>query len=506
MKNKKNSLKTTFINQLIIFKNQKTNWLIYVIAFLSIFLSELISSLILNTNKSVENIYLSINLIIIINSIIFLFITIFYSLTILLNQIVDNTYKLELRYGITKKSIFFSRVMFILIVLFSFLLISLLKSIIFYSIFLANGNANILVYKIYISVYGWYSIFVLMVFSVTILFSMLLKRETIIGTLATLFSVLLLVVVSLLGMISSFNSSSNIKQFNNMAMNFSYANQQFEEIKKSEKISNLHFALQQPEFMSMDIEEVMAGYKTWELEVQNKAVVFEDISLEIESLFSESKINTWENVYEFSNDYTTNSEEILKLTNKAIEAKNGIEYHEVYNFINKDAVNYLFYQELDLSYKPKKINLNLDLQEKIKNNYSPDEYLFTRTLMNKVYYIISERPFTKMEGSVITTEDIINAQKVENIKNVFNPLRHFSLMYQSVDYKNDVLINQIGARQKLFSSLNNIKSYSKESEITITNLKAKRFLKVEILYITYTLISLILIFSAYSIFINKKSY
>ncbi len=506
MKNKKNSLKITLINQLIIFKNQKTNWLIYVIAFLSIFVSELISSLILNTNKSVENIYLSINLIIIINSIIFLFITVFYSLTILLNQIVDNTYKLELRYGISKKSIFFSRVMFILIVLFSFLLISLLKSIIFYSIFLAKGNANILVYKIYISVYGWYSIFVLMVFSVTILFSMLLKRESIIGTLATLFSVLLLVVVSLLGMISSFNSSSNIKQFNNMAINFSYANQQFEEIKKSEKISNLHFALQQPEFMSMDIEEVMAGYKTWELEVQNKAVVFKDISLEIESLFSESKINTWENVYEFSNEYATNSEEILKLTNKAIEAKNGIEYHEVYNFINKDAVNYLFYQELALSYKPKKINLNLDLQEKIKSNYSPDEYLFTRTLMNKVYYIISERPFTKMEGFVITTEDIINAQKVENIKNVFNPLRHFSLMYQSVDYKNDVLINQIGARQKLFSSLNNIKIYSKESEITITNLKTKRFLKVEILYITYTIISLILTFGAYLIFINKKSY
>ncbi|ALD66316.1 ABC-2 transporter permease [Spiroplasma cantharicola] len=503
MKNKKNIFKIPFMNQIIIFKNQKVNWLIYISSLFIIFISELISSIIFTTNKNVQSTYLAINLIMIVNSIVILFITIYYSLTILFNQILDNTYKLELRYGISKRNIFFTRVIFILTILFSFLFISLIKSICFYLFFAINHKADILVYRIYISVYAWYTIFILLVFSVTILISMLLKKESTIGTIATLFSVILLVIVSSLGMISTLNSSSRIKQLNNIAINFSYSNHQYQEIQKDDEILNLYLALQESEFMSMSMQEVMAGYNTWDLEIQQSALVFKELSFEIKEIFENSNINSWENVYEFTDDYNNNFEQLAKLAKKAIKTKSDSKYKSVYNFVNKDIVNYFYYQELDLAYKPEKLNTNPELEEKIKNNYNPDEYLFTRALMNKLYYKTSDRLFEKMRISMITTDDIIAAQNLENIKNIFNPLRHITLMFQSIDYQNEVLINQIGASQMLFSSLNNIKIYSNDSQVTI---KTKRYLNIEILYVFYTLISLLLIFGSYSIFIKKNNY
>jgi len=125
---------------------------------------------ILNSSESSNTKLLIINALIILNSVFYLAFTIFSSIKIYLTNLKNNIHLVELRFGYKLKNIYFSRVTMIILINLAYLLLTFIISLIFFaSIFIPN---NILIYRAFISSFGWYAILILVGITLSLFLSL----------------------------------------------------------------------------------------------------------------------------------------------------------------------------------------------------------------------------------------------------------------------------------------------------------------------------------------------
>ncbi|QHX36576.1 ABC transporter permease [Spiroplasma sp. BIUS-1] len=486
-----------FNNQLIIFKNNWSNIIWFSILAILTLVINVTCVAMFNSNNTIESKYIMVNMFIILNSIIFMVGSLYFSLSVIFNQLKNGIHKLELKVGINIKIIYIVRVLFILALMSTLLLINLIFSALIFIIYSSNNASDILVYRLLISSIAWYSIWVLFSVTITILFSVLFKREGTSALMSSLMGFLMLVnvvITPMFGMLSN-NSHFKIDTTNKMAFKISYKNKLTKEIKSSNNLENLFKEMRE---LNLSDDELIDGYKLWNLSGDQKAENFKSVSEVFEKTYYNSNLLKWDDVIGFKNN-TLFNEKIKEVSKYGMNKNKNNEYHDVFEFIYNNSDNMAYFKYLGLGYTSNENEPNR--LQKIKEKYkTPEEYLMNRVLTEKLLYSSRDRMFSTSMDLTIIFDNI----KEQRLKNILNPLNHFCLMFSSVDYKNDPLINVVGTQQMFFNSIPNIKvKTDKDKPKNSEKWEVKRDIKVEVIYIIYASLFVGLITSSYFIFRKK---
>jgi len=188
-------------------------------------LINVVFAVVLNSSEPSDSKISIVNTMIILNSVFYLVFTIFSSIKIYLINLKNNIHLVELRFGYKLKNIYFSRIIMIILINLAYLLLTFIISLIFFaSLFIPN---NILIYRAFISPFGWYAILILVAITLSLIFSELVTSIT-----TSFLMILFLITPSIIGL-----GTSNITDQNNGSWYYyltkeNHSKKLIEEIKK----------------------------------------------------------------------------------------------------------------------------------------------------------------------------------------------------------------------------------------------------------------------------------
>jgi len=167
------------------------------------------------------------------------------------------------------------------------------------------------------------------------------------------------------------------------------------------------------------------------------------------------------------------------ITNKAME-----KYNYLLNFIIKATKNYevlksvdVFFQYLD--------DYSDNEKEFIKANFTSDEYYFIKTLNTLLFSVSERKDYDFTSNDTYSDRNGIKSRiKKSQISNIFNPLYHFSLMFNGVDYHNEFLYDAFSQQQIAYGIVPNIDFTGNLNDLN-QPFKLKRIVPTEAIYLFY---------------------
>ncbi|ASZ09195.1 hypothetical protein CK556_02400 [Mesoplasma chauliocola] len=493
MKHQSQMLKI-LVNQWIIFKSQKTNFAILLINIFLVLMLNLIGVFILQSKElSVSSRYVFINLFIVINSVLILISCAYFTINILHQQITNMIYKVEMKMGYSVNLMYWIRIISIMGLMFSVFVVNLLISSLFFSIVNIKMTNDILVYRLYISAYGWYAIWIFLVMFICIIFSLIFKKDSLMIMSSILLSILLIISAVFSPSIIKHMSPafSSLSGANRFALKNVYSHDLNKQVESNELLTDIQQRVKNNSKVR-DSNEIVSGYKYWvEIYPTFNDHLLEEITNNIELIYKDVTLIEWDNIFNDAyseNLFNLNARKVVKY---ALD-NNEIEEHDIiFEFVLNNVNNLAYYKNLSIVYKANDPSTPDDREryEIIKQLYNPAEFLFTRIMMETIL-----NSYSNLDSyNVIGIEyDVFKENKKQTFKNWINPFNHFNLMFNSVNYKNDVLMNFVSSEQLFLGSNYNLKVIASNKEDNST-WKLKRSVPVEVLYIGYTIFMILIL-------------
>ncbi|MCL6429134.1 hypothetical protein LT335_00696 [Spiroplasma sp. JKS002669] len=457
-----------------------------------------------------------INLLVIINSIFLVIQTIYLTVSCFISQIKNNVHITELRYGYKVKNIYLSRLFFVLSVSFCSLLVMFLISSIFFAIGKSQDSYQaIYLYRLYISSFAWYASFIFLALVVTIILSRFLP-ESATSIIATILAFLFLFFPAISGFLGNFSSNfaGNNMDYDErddalLLIKEDYQRKLITNMENDETLKNIYSDF---DFVNQNTRiswnELVAGPKLWNLsdsensQIENYNNFYQSIVM---TLRQGPQITSWDIIPEISSvAHIKAKEPIGKVVQKIITNKASEKYNYLLNFIIKATKNYevlksvnVFFQYLD--------DYSANEKEFIKANFTSDEYYFIKTLNTLLFSIIERKSddVTSYNSYDDWMSDIKSRIKKHRISNIFNPLYHFSLMFNGVNYHNEFLYDAFSQQQIAYGIVPNIDFTGNLNDLN-QPFKLKRIVPTEAIYLFYWALGAGLIWLSYLRF-NKKA-
>lgn len=450
-----------------------------------------------------------INLLIVATSIFLIIQTIYLTVSCFISQIKNNVHTAELRYGYKVKNIYLSRLFFVLGVSFLALLIMFVISSIFFAIGKSqDGYQAIYLYRLYISSFAWYGSLIFFSIVVTIILSRFLPESA-----TSIVATTLMILFLLFPIISSFVNNiwyytDDISTRDLIAED--YYRKLINDVETGdETFKNLYSDFEAVYKQRQNSTYLILGPKMWDLsdsennQIENYNNFYQSIA---GILQNGSQITSWDAIPETSWDSNiTEKEPIGKLIQKLRTNQVMQKYSYLLNFVDKYTKNFNI---LTWSYILHSLSYyGYSEIEKIQTTFSSsDEYYFIKTL-NTLLYAIAERKNETTLSRSYTPDEIKTLNKLINknrIMNIFNPLNHFNLMFNSIDYHNEFLFNVAFEQDEVFfyGVTSNVRFTGNLNDLN-QSFKLKRIVPVETIYLFYWVLGAGLIWLSYLRF-NKK--
>ncbi|MGL5268290.1 MAG: hypothetical protein ACRC8P_00750 [Spiroplasma sp.] len=490
----------------LFFKNYKFDIFLAGI-FLVNLLLDIIGLVFINSDVNPSEKWIKVNILIVLNSLLVVILTIYVTINCFVGQIKNNIHKTELRYGYKVKNIYLSRILFIVGFSTFYLLAIFIVSLLFFGF--NYQNQDLFIYRLYLSSFAWYAILIFLSIVITLLLTRFLA-ESFATILSTILAILFILTPALVGLSANMSrSSSNDSNFKDysyeLLINENYKRNLYHDLMSDEATKNIYQDFQfVSEIKDWNDDELLMGWKVWNLKPEEFAKIKNYVNLVtiVQSYFENNanQISSWNKIQEFHETSNIINEPITKIIIKLQTVKEM----EKYNFLLKTMKNYTnnfsILRSLDILHQLG--SLGIDNSKEITSKYkSSEEYLFVRTL-NVLFFKLSGGPFDSIIVNPI--EIMREAVKKDKIANIFNPLRHFNLMFQSIDYNNKFLFNFFGKEQMFYANVANINfSFSGDSNDLSSMLKLKQNVPIEIIYTFYLVLGSLLIWLAFLRF-NKK--
>ncbi|AXK50860.1 ABC transporter permease [Spiroplasma alleghenense] len=425
----------------------------------------------------------------------------------------DKIINLESRNGFSKKTIYFSRVT----ILISFYAIILLALILVNSLSYAISSRDVLSYRVCFIALGWYAIIGLVIFSISLFFSILFN-----STWSSLLSILMMFIISIgisLYSIVPVNyqkiDSADVKDEHSLGFNtiwikyFTNIEREFERIPENQKIleqcqefyenafgdaplNNKYLFKEGPAFWNEDFKEMEES----DNEYLNMIAYFHNIFEKNNN--SKSK---------FSDFNIFNDQINLSKTKPMVNflKQNNTEYRFITNLVENFLNNFKIQTAANIPDKNERLyfgDKNNLFEEVEKTYHNADEFLFFQ-ILQIIFYNQLDLSNEPRVNSSEDEEDIreINAfSQLIKMRNLTNPLGHFNLMYFGKIYSDDNIdYNSINASLYLFGQKYNLKAF-KDSEGYIA---FETNLDIEWFYFSYFILSASLIGAQYFLFQRK---
>lgn len=417
-----------------------------------------------------------------------------------INQIKNNIYKIELRYGYRIKNVYYSRIIFTLGYLICYLILMFGISLIFFSA--TYQDENLTIYRLYVSSFGWYAILIFLTIVSSLIFSWLFS-QTLANIFSTIMALFLIFLPLIGGVIINIRSTNNLP-FYLMLLQEQYVSSLENSVKNNTLTNDIYNNFEgiikdkennQNENKVNNTNNFL-GIKFWEIEDSTKSkypnyvMFFQDV----DQVFKNHKsITNWEDIWEFSNDFFyVQDEPINKIINKLLSFELMFKYKDVLQVMKKYTNNFGVLKDLELIKIPDKLLL---LEEEVKKKFNNcDEYLFTRTLNALFIKILELKDLSENISKIIEDIDEIIAKDWR--LNLLNPVRHFNLMFQSINYNNYALSNLMA---KSFH-VPNIKVYRDDMKA----IHFKQNVSIELIYCFYFIIGCIVIILLFLAFKKKN--
>ncbi|MCL8209545.1 hypothetical protein [Spiroplasma attinicola] len=454
-----------------------------------------------------------INLLVIINSIFLVIQTIYLTVSCFISQIKNNVHITELRYGYKVKNIYLSRLFFVLSVSFCSLLVMFLISSIFFAIGKSQDSYQaIYLYRLYISSFAWYASFIFLALVVTIILSRFLP-ESATSIIATILAFLFLFFPAISGFLGNFTIFIVDYDYYDrrddalLLIKEDYQRKLITNMENDETLKNIYSDF---DFVNQNTRiswnELVAGPKLWNLsdsensQIENYNNFYQSIVM---TLRQGPQITSWDIIPEISSvAHIKAKEPIGKVVQKIITNKAMEKYNYLLNFIIKATKNYevlksvnVFFQYLD--------DYSANEKEFIKANFTSDEYYFIKTLNTLLFSIIERKDYDFTSNDTYSDRNTIKSRiKKSQISNIFNPLYHFSLMFNGVDYHNEFLYDAFSQQQIAYGIVPNIDFTGNLNDLN-QPFKLKRIVPTEAIYLFYWVLGAGLIWLSYLRF-NKK--
>ncbi|MCL8210365.1 hypothetical protein LT336_00095 [Spiroplasma sp. JKS002671] len=454
-----------------------------------------------------------INLLVIINSIFLVIQTIYLTVSCFITQIKNNVHITELRYGYKVKNIYLSRLFFVLSVSLCSLLVMFLISSIFFAIGKSQDSYQaIYLYRLYISSFAWYASFIFLALVVTIILSRFLP-ESATSIIATILAFLFLFFPAISGFLGNFTivivdyDYYDLRHDALLLIKEDYQRKLITNMENDETLKSIYSDF---DFVNIQIvkswNELVAGPKLWNLsdsensQIENYNNFYQSIVM---ALRQGPQITSWDIMPEISSvAHIKAKEPIGKVVQKIITNKAMEKYNYLLNFIIKATKNYevlksvdVFFQYLD--------DYSDNEKEFIKANFTSDEYYFIKTLNTLLFSISERKDYDFTSNDTYSDRNGIKSRiKKSQISNIFNPLYHFSLMFNGVDYHNEFLYDAFSQQQIAYGIVPNIDFTGNLNDLN-QPFKLKRIVPTEAIYLFYWVLGAGLIWLSYLRF-NKK--
>lgn len=449
-------------------------------------LINVVSTVVLNSSEPISSKMSIISTMIILNSVFYLVFSIFSSIKIYLINLKNNIHLVELRFGYKLKNIYFSRIIMIILINLTYLLLTFIISLIFFAVlFIPN---NILIYRAFISPFGWYAILILVALTITLFFSLFFS-ELVTSIAASFLMISFLITPPIIGLSTINTNQDNGDYYYRYLTRENHSKKLIDEIKKLKHGEELLIEFNQILYKRNFINE--GPLLNLEL-IQDYTYYNEFVNYFSEKikLIGDQSLIAWTNIQDFSPRSDIIEEKINPvysfLKNKVSDdMKQWLKMMQNFSSnlaLLKDA-GFVRYDVID--------EYDQNLKSKIQDVYLPEEYLFFK-IFNTLLFNADINRSTNIEPSSGGTindfgDDMRRILRLDFVKNIYNPLRHINLMFHSIDYDNYLIYNTI-TRLGLNAVVPNIRLLEDDDDKIL-----KMGVRVEILYITYSLISFAII-------------
>ncbi len=495
----------------LFFKNIKFLILISTFLILSLVIN-IFGLLIINSNLKFFNPnekITYINLLIIITSVFLVMQTVYLTVSCFITQIKNKVHTTELRFGYKVKNIYLSRLFFVLSVAFVSLLVMFLISSIFFAIGKTqDSNQTIYLYRLYISSFGWYASFIFLSIVITIILSRFLP-ESATSIIATILALLLLFFPAISGFLGNFSS------------NFVGGNMDYDG--RDDALFLIKEGYQRKLVAGMEGDETLKeiytdfafvrnnsrfsnlpGPEFWKNDIKNNQIEnYYDFYQSIVVILREgSQITSWNQIPEISLVTNVASKEpITKLVQKLKTHQTMTKYNYLLNFMLKYTKNYEVLKSLDMFFQP---FFDDEDRAEIKEKLSSDEYYFIKTCnyLLDLIDVQQSKDITASDAYDDWMSNIKNRIKKSRISNLFNPLYHFSLMFNGIDYHNQFLYDAFSQQQIAYGIVPNI-DFTGDLNDLKQPFKLKQIVPTEAIYLFYWVVGAGLIWLSYLRF-NQK--
>jgi len=490
-------------------------------------------------NADAESLLNKINTLVLVLSILLFIITAYITINIFREEISHNIHSLELRYGYKVRELFISRIFSSLVIILSFYLVLLFINLAFG--LPQNQLMSIFAYRLYISSLAWYILIILIAYSLSILFS------SFFSSIISIISVFLALALVLLGVIKggSFSSAGYQESIHDpntiviKSVESMYKNQKKNEFYKSLNeidpiISSQYLLLQSvinknadDEIIQNEIDPLLfmnslyfgpKGWTNWNDLVNDKNSHIKEIIYlysYFNDFFTKNKFDyNYEDIIGLIDDVNQNKIEPLANLLKAMEDKVDNKYKDLIKTLfrfNHDIkalkllnINYKWTIFSDINNIAKEIELRKIYDFIITNEIDPVEVLFYKLLSQS--FAISANSYNNSQSKNylnIIERKIKDETKryVENQRKnlIFNPLVQFATAFNSVNYYDFYLDNILSSSRDSFNGTTNyIFSFLDETdENNPGTYEFNRVIYPELIYVSYSLISVLIIFGSY---------
>ncbi|AUB31568.1 hypothetical protein [Spiroplasma floricola] len=501
MKNNKsiNLFKTVLLNQI---KNRKLIILTLVSFFLLILIDSISIYLVLAFNDYSQLILIN-KLIIATSSVLIALLVLIHCSHLFILQKNEGLWKIDLNFGYSEKSIFLSRILLsyflILVLIISKLLINL---IIYLSI---NKYDSLWAYQFFITPFGWYSIFAFFIPIVVLVFSVLIK-SSISMVASTSFTIFILLLPLLTIFFSVLTSTTDFNK--NQAFSDALKNQIFYNIKKQIDRDDLSTTIYNENYTKRYIESngqieafIMSGYDEKQINSDKEYWKFIN-AVESQIDANQRDLLSWNQIQEWSNKTVLIKETPGKIFDK-INFNFDSKYGNILNAYKQFILNWNIWRNINEENPKSGILLNPINKYKIEAKTTATKFMFRKSfesMLFNVYEVMQVALETNSRNGIAIANPIVTLQQKQKsylISNLLNPISHFNLMFNSINYqKNNTFLDYYNYHSIFYAKTYNSKVVGKKGELYLVN-KIKPLLDVLFIYLFYFAIGSLIIVLMY---------
>ncbi|WP_156923084.1 hypothetical protein [Mesoplasma seiffertii] len=438
-------------------------------------------------------------LVVICNSVVIAFLLLTHCSQLFILQKNEGLWKIDLNFGYSGKNIFLSRVLLSYFLSLVLIVSKLIVDLIIY--FSINKYDSLWAYSFIIAPFGWYSIFAFFIPIIVLVFSVLIKSNLSMIT-STLFAIfiLLLPAFSIFSVLAASSNDFNKQQ----AFADALKNQYLYSIKKqidADEFSTIIYNEAQERYKYAFEKErfIMSGYDNKQAEDSQYWNFINDIEQQID--VSQANLISWTEIQEWSNKTVAIKEtpgKILDKVNFSIDSK----YKKILTIYQDFATNWNIWRDISQDNPVNGVITNSINKMTVKSQTTATKFLFRKSFESMLFDVceameVIPEPTNK---NVIGVNPVVVLQEQQNsylFANLLNPITHFNLMFNSINYKkNNGLIDYYNYNSMFYNKSYNSKVIGKKGQMYLVE-QIKPLLNVSFVYLFYFAIGCLVIFLIY---------